>query len=216
MSNGCVLFSQKIRAYNKAEHSWLCKVADRLWGKRAQEEGWPEKAESYCDVDVDELVFPDWVELKNGGILVYTKDGAMPASVTPLVRLFIRKFHQASRRLLWGWSCIRHSRQGVLVHDVELATQQGRELGEAESEWRVDMQSDQTVPQPASDEQLVRLGSWAVRTVRRFFRRPGRYQFRVITKDGQWHDESVNGYDREQAKESLYDRYDDVDEILDR
>ena len=103
MSNGCVLFSQKIRAYNKAEHSWLCKVADRLWGKRAQEEGWPEKAESYCDVDVDELVFPDWVELKNGGILVYTKDGAMPASVTPLVRLFIRKFHQ-NRYWMLEWA----------------------------------------------------------------------------------------------------------------
>ena len=94
MSTGCVLFSQKIRAHSKAEHSWLCKVAERLWGEKAEEEGWPEKAEAFCDVAVDELIFPDWVPLKKGGILVYTKDGASPAAVTPLVRLFIRRFHK--------------------------------------------------------------------------------------------------------------------------
>jgi len=94
MSRGSVLFSQKIRAQTKDEHAWLCKVAERLWGKRAEEEGWPEKAEAFCDIPVDDLIFPDWVPLKNGGILVYTKDGASPAAVTPLVRLFLRRYHK--------------------------------------------------------------------------------------------------------------------------
>jgi hypothetical protein len=93
-ANSHVLFSQKMRAHTKAEHAWLCKVADRLWGKRAEEEGWPPRAEEFCDVSVDDLVFPDWVELKNGGILVYTNDGASPSAVTPLAQLFIRKFHK--------------------------------------------------------------------------------------------------------------------------
>jgi len=91
---GCVLFSQKIRAHSKAEHAWLCKVAERLWGKRAEEEGWPPKAAELCDISFDELVLPDWVELKKGGILVFTMDGATPAAVTPLVQLFIRRFHK--------------------------------------------------------------------------------------------------------------------------
>lgn len=96
MSKSCVLFSQKIRARTKEEHGWLIKIAERLWGERAEKEGWPEKAESFCDVGVDDLVFPDWVQLKNGGILVYTKDGASPAAVTPLVRLFLRRFRRGS------------------------------------------------------------------------------------------------------------------------
>lgn len=88
-----VLFSQKIRAYSKAEHAWLCKVAERLWGEKAEKEGWPAKAEAFCDVDVGDLIFPDWVPLKKGGILVYTSDGASPAAVAPLARLFIARFH---------------------------------------------------------------------------------------------------------------------------
>lgn len=66
MSRGCVHFSQKIRARTRTQHDWLVKISDRLWGDRAQEYGWPERAESFCEVSVDELIFPDWVELKKG------------------------------------------------------------------------------------------------------------------------------------------------------
>jgi hypothetical protein len=102
-TRGCVRFSQKIRAHSKDQHAWLCKIAERLWGPRAEEEGWPRKAEEFCEVGVDDLVFPDWVELKNGGILVYSMDGASVAAVTPLVQLFIRRYHN-SRYWVLEWA----------------------------------------------------------------------------------------------------------------
>jgi len=72
-----------------------------------------------------------------------------------------------------------------------------------------------TTPSPISEEQAARFGAWVARTVRRILRRPRKFKFRVLTKDGQWHDEEALGYGRDDARRLLRSRHDQIEEILD-
>jgi hypothetical protein len=72
------------------------------------------------------------------------------------------------------------------------------------------------LPNPISEEQVVYLGTWLASVVRRLLRRPGRYRFTVLLKDGQWHNEDVLAFSREDALRSLREKYENISEILDR
>lgn len=94
-----IVFCSDLEAEDEEDHRWLRKAANRLWGPEG-EKGWPENAEQLLTVEHSELLglMPKWKVIKPG-LIIYSTDGANPHAVTPLVQLYLQKFHRD-----WWWS----------------------------------------------------------------------------------------------------------------
>lgn len=100
---GINVFSDVIEAEDKEDLEWLMKAANRLWGPSG-EENWPDVATELLAVDHSEIVgmLPKYKIVKKrraSGLIVYSTDGASLHAVTPLVQLYLRKFHRD-----WWWA----------------------------------------------------------------------------------------------------------------
>jgi len=93
------VFSEVIEADEPEEHDWLVKAAKRLWGVPGGDpvEDWPGAVmELMSSVEFDDIygMMPKWKPLKRKrGIIVYADDGCSMFAVTPLVQLYLRKYH---------------------------------------------------------------------------------------------------------------------------
>ena len=97
-SDGFPVLSEVLEAESEDEHEWLVNAARRLWGVPGGDcvEDWPTAAKDLLSTDFEDIYgnMPKWKPLKRKmGILIYSDDGCNLSAISPLVQLYIRRYH---------------------------------------------------------------------------------------------------------------------------